>query len=395
MTNIYILTPGKTSVVSTGGRSVQIADNTMGVAGGMVINPLEDKDQTIFPPESLFVNIIGDAGVSVGIPTGTIELLPGQRFLVPPLVNVSVNAFTSGHRFTAFFSSIYVPSVRQPVPGVPGGENFGVPIFPPTDVTGLKTVIPSYLYQEYSDDDDLQGFVAAQNQRQQDYVDTFNALNLPIYTGPVVQGKLLDWVGQGLYGYGRPTLSSGIVTGEGPLNTWGCNFLVPLNEIKNYESFDVTVTNDDTYRRILTWHFYKGDGKYFDARWLKRRIWRFIFGVDGKAPETVIWEGRTYNIADTEQISVSMGSDRRVSIRFVLGKRTVTGGAMLNEFGCNGIGPPSFPQLNTVYAPIPLNDIESTYVPYNPLPYMDIFKEAVNSGALELPYQFTYLVSIG
>ena len=45
-------------------------------------------------------------------------------------------------------------------------------------------------------------------------------------------------------------------------------------------SFDPAVT-DDVFKRILTWHFYKGDGKNFSVRWLKRRIWRFLQGANG------------------------------------------------------------------------------------------------------------------
>jgi hypothetical protein len=391
---LYILAPAKTTVIEHGGESVLIADNTMGISGGLIINPLLPEDQGIFPVESLFVNTIGPAGLSAGTPTGTIRLLPGQSYLTPPLTNVWVNANSSGHNFTAFFSSAYEAPVSQPVPGIPGGEEFGIPIYPPSGPTGLLETIGGYLYQEYTDDDDLQGFVEAQTDMQQDYVDTFNALNLPIYPGPVVQGKLLDWVAKGLYGMSRPALSSGIRWGQGPLNTYGCNYLVPLNEIKNYTQFDTVTTDDDTYRRILTWHFYKGDGKYFDVRWLKRRIWRFLFGQDGTSPETAVWQGRNYSIADTEQISISMGADRNVMIEFILGKRTITGGAMCNEFGCNGFGPPSFPTVNKNFVPIPLNDVESSIVQYFPLPFMTVFQEAVGSGALELPYQFKYKVGI-
>jgi hypothetical protein len=42
-----------------------------------------------------------------------------------------------------------------------------------------------------------------------------------------------------------------------------------------------------------------------------------------------------------------------------------------------------------------LNDLETTYVPYPPLPYMQTFKKALDSGVLEMPYQFNYTNVIG
>jgi hypothetical protein len=413
MAQLIILSPGLISSISVGETSEQLANQTMGQKGGIIFNPLLAQDQGIAVAESLYVSLLGPAGVAEELPTGTTRLLPGQKFLVPPKVNVWVNAKTSGHSFTAYFTSTYTPQYPPgPVPGAPGFDFLGVTPFPPGSVTGLTKEIPSYLYQEYSDDMDLQGFVDAQNNLQQNYVDTFNALNLPIYPGPIVSDKLLDWVGQGLYGFPRPALSSGIVIREGPLNTWGPNFLIPtenanINGLGQAVNETVVITDDDTYRRCITWHFYKGDGKYFNTRWLKRRIWRFLYGTNGWSPDyasdpttgaTPI-SGQADSddafIADTEQISITFGTNREVTIRFVLGKRTVTGGAMLNAFGCNGFGPPSFPTVNKNFAPIPLNDIESTYVKYLPLPYMSIFQEALQSGVLEMPYQFQFNVVIG
>lgn len=407
MPQLIILIPGKTSVITRAGTSVLIADNTMGAAGGLIVNPLNPRDQGITTSESLFVNLIGPAGLFVG--GGTVELVPGQQFLVPPLTNVWVNARTTGHKFTSYFTVEYTPQpTPTPVPGMPGYDPVSKTFnFPPGQVTGLTRVIGSYLYQEYSDDDDLQGFVESQNSMQQNFVDTFNALNLPIYPGPIVSGKLLDWVAMGVYGFPRPALSSGKKSQLGPLNTFEPNQSVyttlvdfgnpglPLNTIKFLTDEDIVIADDDTYRRCITWHFYKGDGKYFDTTWLKRRIWRFLFGQNGWPFETVQWNNATYTISDTSQISISLGVNHSVCIRFVLGIRTVTGGAMLNAFGCNGFGPPGFPQINTNFAPIPLNDLETTYQRLPPLPYMQIFKEALEAGVLEVPYQFNFNVVIG
>ena len=46
---------------------------------------------------------------------------------------------------------------------------------------------------------------------------------------------------------------------------------------------DIVVADDDTYRRCLTWHYQKGDGKYFNIRWLKRRVMRFERGLVARA----------------------------------------------------------------------------------------------------------------
>ena len=43
-----------------------------------------------------------------------------------------------------------------------------------------------------------------------------------------------------------------------------------------------TSTSDDTFRRIITWAFYKGDGKTVSPHWLKLRIKRFLKGINGK-----------------------------------------------------------------------------------------------------------------
>lgn len=422
------LTPGLTSIVQSANVSVQVVDITfvipgsdieMNGLGGIIINPLSAGDQGLLTAESLFVNLLGLASLDFSVP-GDTEILPGQWFLVPPKTNAWVNARSAGHKFTSYFSSTYVVPFPIPVPGQPGtgvsalGAEAGSPPFPPGNVTGLTSVIPSYLYQEYTDDDDLQGFVEAQNIMQQDYVDTFNALNLPIYTGPIVAGALLDWVGRGLYGMARPVIGSEFKSLFGPLNTWGCNWLVPmwdeftpsmevvfgLNVLEKYDFEELVSTNDDIYRRVLTWHFYKGDGNYFSARLLKRRIWRFLYGLDGKSPESVDWWPNDNSIADTEQISVSLGSGRNVTIRFVLGKRTVTGGAILNMFGCNGFQPaygvtPPWDIGHNTFCGITLNDLEGPYQQYPPLPYMTTFKEALDLGVLEVPYQYHFTCVIG
>lgn len=149
--------------------------------------------------------------------------------------------------------------------------------------TMLQNVIPSYLYTQYADDDDLQAFVASYNAIAQQYVNTFNQLDLPIYSSNSISGALLDWVGAGIYGYPRPSLPGTPATSIGPLNTYGYNAKVPLNTETSTTGTSFVVS-DDIYARLLTWHFYKGDGKTFSIRWLKRRVLRFLIGTNGTAP---------------------------------------------------------------------------------------------------------------
>ena len=522
---LVMLKPGLVTGMGIAGQPVRVANSTMGAKGGIIVNPLHYLDQGISnaPAESLYVNLINPPNPDLTIP-GTVEILPGQTFLTPPNSNVWVNAVSAGHKFTAFFSSYYTIPEPHPVPGDPATDVPGVAAepgtqnFPPGHVTGLTTVIPSYLYQEYTDDNDLQGFVESQNKRQQDFVDTFNALNLPIYPGPIVQGKLLDWVGRGVYGMSRPILGSGRSNLMGDLNTYGCNWLIPMwdvigpdieaafgyNMIYLYGPFNVYLTDDDTYRRVLTWHFYKTDYNYANIRFFKRRIWRFLFGKDGLSPEWIPEYPNDNSIADTEQISITFGVNRNVTIRFVLYNRLVNkpvGGAMCNAFGCNGFEPawgipkawdigvdptPSgggvnwqfntpithaqgdssggtttmaitlvsgeqiTPGMSIMGVGVPhgtyvvkqltgaqgydgdyqtnwvttittepitlgtnawtdvggggagvapggiyMNDIETTFNRLPPLPFMDVFKQAMDLGVLEMPYQFNYTCNIG
>lgn len=206
-------------------------------------------------------------------------------------------------------------------------------------LTTVTKVIPAYVYQEYSDDSDVQAFFAAYNGMAQQYVDWFNALNLPVYTGAPIIGALLDWVGQGLYGITRPVLTTGHGRLQGPLNTYTPNQLsLNRRRIKGGGTF-YTVT-DDIYKRVLTWHLYKGDGKIFSVFWLKRRILRFLVGVNGTDTPLGM-------IPSAQSISVTFGAGHAVHI--------------------------TLPLLN---------------------PISMIFQNAVSSGAIELPFQFTYTITL-
>ena len=165
--------------------------------------------------------------------------------------------------------------------------------WPPTGPTSATKVIKAYPYRQYADDDNITAFFDAYNIYAQAYVDLFNNLNLPIYTKDPVSGDLLDWIAQGLYGIARPALPTNLgVPPRGPVNSFAVNSL-DVNGYKPSVPENYTATTDDTFRRIITWAFYKGDGKTFTPRWLKRRINRFLNGTNG----TDIANDQTYDIS--------------------------------------------------------------------------------------------------
>ena len=341
-------------VVAAGGQPVIALYGPL--FGGFITNPYDATGQGIALAEPLLVSILGAAAPSEN--ATTFALQPGDTFPIPIGLsgNVWVNAATSGHRFSAV--GVYAaPPAPIPFTGA----------FPPTGPTGLTSALPSYLYAQYNDDDDLQAFVNSYNGLAQGYVDWFNSINLPIYTQSQISGPLLDWVAEGLYGITRSYLFTPGGKFVGPFNTW------QLNSITFNGSYFTPPTNaalpsDDVFKRIITWHFLKGDGKVFNIRWLKRRIMRFLMGTNGT----------NYPVDMTPQISVLMaGND--VSIRLLSGVRTLGMNSQFNTW-----------QLNSV----PFNNIETVYTPEDPLPNAALFKEAVEDGTLELPFQFNFTVSI-
>ena len=167
--------------------------------------------------------------------------------------------------------------------------------------------LPAYLYQQYSFDDTtqyLQAFFTAYNNSSQTNLDTINNLNLPIYTNPMIEGLLLDWVALGIYGMNRPSLSTG--RQFSPLGVYDT---VPLDTTAYTEDVSggagtfYTVT-DDYFKRILTWNFYKSDGFQYTTNWLKKRVKRFLFGNNGISPV----------IQDTYDISVIYTAPNNIEI---------------------------------------------------------------------------------
>ena len=349
---------GGTTQVVTGGTSV-VAIHSL-VSGGIIWNPQSASDQGLGSAEILFVDPTGPATLFES--TTTVPLIPGQFYTVTPnsTENVWVNSVSGGHQFTA----ILWQSSTQPSPTPVIGT------FPPSGPTGLLASLPSYLYQQYTDDDDLQAFVVAYNSYTQEFVDWFNALNLPIYTQQQIFGLLLDWVAAGIYGLTRPILSSGLSNSIGPYNTQYFNQKNYYNQYQIIGVANVTATSDDVFKRMLTWHFYKGDGKYFTTRWIKRRVLRFLYGVDGTD-----FEGTTY------QISVTWGVNQQINITILSGVRTITNAPYV-------FNTMSRAAYNAEHAPY--NGVRtSTFVAYTVPPLATIFQEAVNTSALEMPFQFS------
>ena len=169
----------------------------------------------------------------------------------------------------------------------------------------LTQVLPAYLYQQYTKDpynEDLQAFFTAYNTESQTRLDATNDLNLPIYTKQIA--PLLDWTAYSIYGVTRPSLGS-----PAQFSPLGVYDTIPYDT--NAYSRNITtgtssfyVVDDDIFKRILTWNFYKGDGFQYTTQWLKRRIKRFLLGVNGvDCP-----------IDNTYEISVTYGSNNAITL---------------------------------------------------------------------------------
>ena len=214
--------------------------------------------------------------------------------------------------------------------------------FLPLGPTSLQGIIPAYVYSQYADDDNIQAFNTAYNAIAQNYLAWFNSVNLPIYTGTPIAGPLLDWVAEGIYGIARPSLPYGFVETVGPINTWTPNQIV-INGTQVLGAVSDFSTSDDVFKRIITWYFFKGDGQQVTTEWLKRRVMRFLLGSAGAAP----------NVDQTYPVSISFGLNNIVTIGITL---TTTAGITLA--------------------------IAQT------------FQAAVQAGAVALPYQHSFTVTI-
>lgn len=233
----------------------------------------------------------------------------------------------------------------------------------------LTQIIPSYAYEDFSDDEDIQAFVSSFNSLAQQYVDFFNQIGLPIYTGPMITGPLLDWVAEGIYGMTRPSLpgaGSPVVTG--PFNTFPFNSQ-PFNSRKSVAPTNFYATTDDIFKRIITWNFFKGDGQVFNIRWLKRRVMRFLTGPNGVDP----------GVNQTYQISVTFGLNHQVNINIKSHFATLKAGALFNRNTFNST---------------PFNAYTVETNPVMPLPDASILASAIQAGVLNLPFQYSFTVNV-
>jgi hypothetical protein len=352
----YTLIPGLATVVAKSGAGVRVLPKYM-FGQGTIVNPASAADQGIRAAEPLFVSQVDQDLRPVGLVANqtTVALLPGQRMTFPPdaIYGVWATAKTPGHRFTAYYVALGDNYPPTPIPST----------FPPATYTTMTKLIPSYPYKEYDDDDDIVSWVMSYNQLGQRFIDTLVTLNLPIYTKDNIAGLLLDWVGAGIYGKPRPNLSTQMAEIIGPFNTYQFNTMT-YNGSTQVGPANIVVTDDDAYKRILTWALLKGDGKICNVRWLKRRIMRFLIGKNGVNP----------NIDQTYQISITFGPNYEMAIKFIDEITTPTFGAEFDGF-----------MFNTAQ----YNEQEIEVTPLSPLPYRQTFQEAVLSGAIEMPFQFT------
>lgn len=212
----------------------------------------------------------------------------------------------------------------------------------------IEKIIPAYLYTQYNDDKNIQSFVDAYNEVAQSLYSWLRDSRLSIFQGGYNSGEQLKWVVKGIYGQDVPILQSTKRAGKGPYNTIEYNFL-PFDAYQQLYNNDVVVVSDDLFKRVLTWNFYRGDGKQFSVPWLKRRVMRFLNGIDGE------------DISNDQHwpISVSFDGD---NVKIVI--------------NTTGEGFPSSQPPNSLFDFAPL------------------FKGAMEGGILNMPYYYNVSVSI-
>lgn len=223
----------------------------------------------------------------------------------------------------------------------------------------LNEIIKSYLYTQYNDDDDIRAFVTAYNTMAQEIYSWMLNANLPVFAGGYNVGDQLRWIALGIYGVKPPILVSGKSKVYGPYNAIRFNQL-PFNGRKRVREAEQVVVSDDLFKRIMTWNFYKGDGFYFTIPWLKRRIMRFLTGVDGT------------DIPNDQHWIVSVVfSDAGMIITITKGHTELTDASLYNDMGYN----------DRQY-----DHNDGVLIKSNGYEYADLFKQAFDSGLLHIPF---------
>ncbi|EIH1035316.1 hypothetical protein LGG58_001053 [Escherichia coli] len=231
----------------------------------------------------------------------------------------------------------------------------------------LEDIIRSYLYTQYNDDDNIRAFVTAYNTMAKNIYDWMRSANLPIFVGGYNAGDQLRWIARGIYGVKPPVLTSGRQLVIGAFNT--CTFnTVPFNTRRVINKSEQVVVSDDLFKRIMTWNFYKGDGFYFTIPWLKRRIMRFLTGVNG------------VDVVNDQHWSISvLFSGGGASVSIIKGFRKLTDSSVYNAQTFN----------SRAY-----NQKTSVLIKSNEYEYASLFKQAFDSGLLHMPFYQPVSVTI-
>ena len=231
----------------------------------------------------------------------------------------------------------------------------------------LEDIIRSYLYTQYNDDDNIRAFVTAYNTMAKNVYDWMKNANLPIFVGGYNAGDQLRWIARGIYGVKPPVLSSGRQIISGPFNTLTFNS-APFNTRKVINQSEQVIVSDDLFKRIMTWNFYKGDGFYFTIPWLKRRIMRFLTGVNG------------VDVVNDQHWSISvLFSGGGASVSIIKGFRKLTDSSVYNAQTFN----------SRAY-----NQKTSVLIKSNEYEYVSLFKQALDSGLLHMPFYQPVTVTI-
>ena len=233
----------------------------------------------------------------------------------------------------------------------------------------LAAPMAAYPYAQYQDDDNITGFFMAVNSYcQSNYVDFFNNYLPAVYTNVNINGLFLDWIGQGLYGIVRPYVSSGSVTSLGAYNTSLYN-LFQYDYLKYSGTIMTLQVNDDLYKRCITWNFYRGDGSQFTVTWLKKRIVRWLLGVNG--------------------IPLQVQSTYGVSVQFSgsVVTITITNNAVLQS---SSIPNTFYPDQVTANASTGNNSSSAFSISM-----IQALQILLTSGMLILPAQYSYVVVVG
>jgi hypothetical protein len=238
----------------------------------------------------------------------------------------------------------------------------------------LQETINAYLFDQYSDDEDVQGFIDAYNQATQYFVNWFSQIGLSDWTNLqqqtvnegdanqyTVDPGLLDWVLTNLYGMPRPSFTQSETADVGSVDTMALASL-PLN-VYTFGTELGYYVDDDWYQRIATWNLYAADGKNFSMLWLKRRIMRFMLGLNGTDPAPGAQPSGATLYAGCET-TWPIG----VTVAVSSGVRTMT--IIINQSALSTIATNLRPNICA------------------------IFEASLLGGVLEMPVQYQYVVNI-